>query len=215
MNRNGNIDRQYRGLQSKRAGEHFENMIEASCIWYREHGLACIDKTPEPTKQLSKPNYKGQFLACYEKAAQPDYQGTVEGGRSVVFEAKHTDDDRIKYDRLTKDQIDDLEMHSKLGAVAFVLVSFGLEGFFRIPWEVWRSMKGIYGRKYITRQEAERFRVPYTMGVIKMLEGICPDEKDAAFLTHGTCPDLCVVCGKYAGEGTQICPDCQAKGAKP
>lgn len=177
MNRNSNIDRRYRGMQSKRAGEHFENAIEASCIWYREHGLACIDKTPEPTKQLSKPNYKGQFLACYEKAAQPDYQGTLEGGRSVVFEAKHTDTDRIQYGRLTKDQIDDLEMHYKLGAVAFVLVSFGFEGYFRIPWEVWRDMKAIYGRKYITPKEAERYRVPYVGGVIKMLEYVHKSEE--------------------------------------
>ena len=177
MNQNANIDRRYRGLQSKRAGEHFENMIEASCIWHREHGLACIDKTPEPMKPLSKPNYKGQFLACYEKAAQPDYQGTLEGGRSIVFEAKHTDTDNIKYDRLTVDQIDDLEMHYKLGAVAFVLVSFGLEGFYRIPWEVWRDMKAIYGRKYITKQEAERYRVPYCCGVIRMLEYVYKPEE--------------------------------------
>lgn len=170
MNQNGNVDRQYRGLQSKRAGEHFENMIEASCIWYREHGLACIEKTPEPIKQLSKPLYDGRFLACYRKAAQPDYQGTLEGGHSVVFEAKHTDAEEIKYDRLTGEQIDDLEMHYKLGAVAFVLVSFGVDGYFRIPWAVWRDMKAIYGRKYITKQEAERYRVPFVDGVIKMLE---------------------------------------------
>ena len=177
MNRNSNIDRRYRGMQSKRAGEHFENLISASCIWYREHGIACIDKTPEPMKPLRPPNMSGQFLACYTKAAQPDYQGTLEGGRSVVFEAKHTDDDRIKYDRLTGDQIDDLDMHHKLGAVAFVLVSFGLEGYYRIPWEVWRDMKAIYGRKYITPKEAERYRVPYVGGVIKMLEYVHKSEE--------------------------------------
>lgn len=177
MNRNGNIDRRYRGLQSKRAGDNFEDAIEASCIWYRVRGLAAIEKTPEPTKQLSRPSIDGRFLACYTKAAQPDYQGTIEGGRSVVFEAKHTDTDRIKYDRLTKEQIDDLEMHYKLGAVAFVLVSFGFEGYFRIPWEVWRDMKAIYGRKYITPQEAERYRVPFDSGVIKMLEYVYKPEE--------------------------------------
>lgn len=177
MNQNGNIDRRYRGLQSKRAGDCFEDAIEASCIWYREHGLACIDKTPEPTKQLSRPTADGRFKACYTKSAQPDYQGTIEGGRSVVFEAKHTDTDRIQYGRLTKEQVDDLEMHYKLGAVAFVLVSFGFEGYFRIPWEVWRDMKAIYGRKYITPQEAERYRVPFVCGVIKMLEYVYKAEE--------------------------------------
>lgn len=215
MNRNENIDRRYRGLQSKRAGEHFENMIEASCIWYRAHGLACIDKTPEPTKQLSKPNYKGQFLACYTKAAQPDYQGTIGGGRSVVFEAKHTDADRITYDRLTGDQIDDLEMHHRLGAVAFVLVSFGLEGYYRIPWEVWRDMKAIYGRKYIRPEEAERYRVPFTLGVIKFLDNLLLNEKEEAHIRLGACDDNCVICGEYAGEGAHVCLKCQVRGEKP
>lgn len=163
-----------RGMQSKRAGEHFEDMISASLVWYEQHGEACIEKTPEPMKPLRPPNKQGQFLACYTKAGQPDFKGTIRGGRSVVFEAKHTDDDRIKYDRLTKEQIEKLDTHHNLGAVAFVLVSFGLEGFYRIPWKTWRDMKAIYGRKYITRQEAERFLVPYMAGVIKLLEDIVP-----------------------------------------
>lgn len=214
MNRNGNIDRRYRGLQSKRAGEHFEGMIEASCVWYREHGLACIDKTPEPMKPLRPPNAKGQFLACYTKAAQPDYQGTLQGGCSVVFEAKHTDADRITYDRLTGDQIDDLEMHHRLGAVAFVLVSFGLEGFYRIPWEVWRDMKTTFGRKYITQKEAEQYRVPFTLGAIKFLDNILPCEKRGR-VRSGASADTCVICGRYAGEGAHVCLECQLRGAKP
>ena len=164
-----------RGMQSKRAGDSFEDMISASLVWYEQHGEACIEKTPEPMKPLRPPNKQGQFLACYTKAAQPDFKGTIRGGRSVVFEAKHTDDDRIEYSRVTKEQAERLENHYHLGAVAFVLVSFGLEGFYRIPWKTWRDMKAIYGRKYITRQEAERFRVPYMAGVIKLLEDILPD----------------------------------------
>ena len=169
--------RSRRGRQSRIIGDHYENIIDASLQWYEDKGVACIEKTPEPMKPLGKPNRKGQFLACYTKAGQPDFKGTLTGGRSVVFEAKHTDTDRITYDRLTGDQIDDLEMHYKLGAVAFVLVSFGLEGFYRIPWAVWRDMKAIYGRKYITKQEAERFRVPYVCGVIRMLEYVHKPEE--------------------------------------
>ena len=163
-----------RGMQSKRAGDSFEDTIAASLVWYEQHGEACIEKTPEPMKPLSRPDKYGRFKACYTKAGQPDFKGTIRGGRSVVFEAKHTDDDRIKYDRLTKEQVEKLDTHHNLGAVAFVLVSFGLEGFYRIPWKTWRDMKAIYGRKYITRQEAERFRVPYMAGVIKLLEDIVP-----------------------------------------
>ena len=168
------VQRQLRGRQSKIAGEHFENIIEASLEWYKLKGVAEIEKTPEPMKPLSKPNKKGQFLACYTKAAQPDFKGTGPGGRSVVFEAKHTDSDRIEQRVVTDDQAKRLKRHHKLGAVAFVLVSFGLQNFYRVPWEVWRDMKDIYGRKYMKQAELEPYRVQYIAGVLKLLEGMEP-----------------------------------------
>lgn len=167
-----NVERQRKGLQSRIAGESFEGIIEASLEWYKIRGTAHIEKTPEPMKPLSKPNRKGQFLACYTKEAQPDFKGTLDGGRSVVFEAKHTDNDRIKQDRVTEQQGDALENHHRLGAVAFVLVSFGLQDFYRVPWTVWRDMKAVFGRKYIKPEEIEIFRVPYMAGVVKLLNGL-------------------------------------------
>ena len=167
-----NADRSLRGLQSRRAGEHFENMIAASLLWYEDKGVACIEKTPEPMKPLSKPNRQGQFLACYTKAGQPDFKGTLTGGRSVVFEAKHTDAEKIEFNRLTEEQIKKLQKHHELGAAAFVLVSFGLRDFYRIPWEVWRDMKEIYKRKHIKQPELEPYRVQYIAGVLKLLEGV-------------------------------------------
>lgn len=167
-----NIVRSQRGAQSRLAGEYFENIIAASLRWYEDRGLACVEKTPEPMKPLRAPNRQGQFLACYVKAGQPDFKGTLTGGRSVVFEAKHTDDDRIKYSRLTDEQVEKLNTHHNLGAAAFVLVSFGLQDFYRVPWEVWRDMKAIYGRKYLKPEELERYRVKYIAGVLKLLEGI-------------------------------------------
>ena len=166
------LARSIRGLQSKRAGEHFENMIEASLKWYEAKGAATITKTPEPMRPLRPPNSKGQFLACYVKAAQPDFQGTMRGGRSVVFEAKHTEGDKIEYSRLTDEQIEKLSTHHALGAAAFVAVGLGFEDFYRVPWEVWRDMKDIYGRKHMKRDDLEPYRVQYIAGVLKLLEGI-------------------------------------------
>lgn len=170
-----NIQRSQRGRQSRIMGDHFENLIAASLHWYEDKGVACIEKTPEPMKPLRAPNRQGQFLACYVKAGQPDFKGTLTGGRSVVFEAKHTDGDRIEYNRLTDEQVEKLSTHHKLGAAAFVLVSFGLQDFYRIPWEVWRDMKAIYGRKHIKQPELEPYRVQYIAGVLKLLEGIALD----------------------------------------
>lgn len=165
-------ERAMRGRRSRAAGEHFENLISSSLAWYESMGVAFIEKTPEPMRPLRKPNRQGQFLACYTKQGQPDFKGTLTGGRSVVFEAKHTDSDRITYDRLTEEQVEALARHHKLGAATFVLVSFGLQDFYRIPWETFRDMKEIYGRKYIRQDELESCRVDFISGVVKMLEGI-------------------------------------------
>lgn len=165
-----NVQRSQRGLSSKRAGEMFENIIGASLLWYENKGVACIEKTPEPMKPLRPPNRQGQFLACYTKAGQPDFKGTLDGGRSVVFEAKHTDSEKIEYGRLTGEQIAKLSKHYELGADVFILVSIGLQDFYKVPWHVWRDMKEIYGRKHIKHPELEPFRVRYISGVLKLLE---------------------------------------------
>ena len=83
-----------------------------------------------------------------------------------------TDDARIEQRRLTQEQQDDLEAHHKLGAVAFVLVSFSLCDFYRIPWPVWRDMAETYGRKYVKQVELAPYEVPATAGYIKFLHGI-------------------------------------------
>ena len=53
------VQHSQKGLQSKRAGEHFENMITASLNWYCDKGVAFVEKTPEPMKPLRKPDRQG------------------------------------------------------------------------------------------------------------------------------------------------------------
>ncbi|MGN1249748.1 MAG: Holliday junction resolvase RecU [Candidatus Spyradocola sp.] len=163
---------QLTGKRSKAAGEHFEHMIDAACSTYLDRGIAKIQKTPEPMKPIGPKDKLGRFLACYTRQAQPDYGGTLRGGQSICFEAKHTDNDSIKQSRVTKEQGDDLEAHHKLGAITFVLVSFGLCDFYRIPWPVWRDMAGIYGRKYVRQDDLAKYKVPAAAGSIRLLEGI-------------------------------------------
>lgn len=168
---------QITGKQARAAGNYFENMISASCEYYRDRGIAKIEKTPEPMKPLGAKNRKGQFLACYTKQAQPDYGGTLKGGQSIYFEAKHTDDDRIEQRRLTQEQQDDLEAHHRLGAMTFVLVSFSLCDFYRVPWPVWRDMAETFGRKYVKQVELAPYEVPATAGYIKFLHEIKPEQR--------------------------------------
>ena len=90
----------------------------------------------------------------------------------MVFEAKHTDSDRIDYNRLTPEQLSSLAEHDRLGAAAFILVSVELQDFYRVPWGVWRDMRKLYGHKHMNKAELEPFRVQYIAGVLKLLEGI-------------------------------------------
>ena len=62
------------GLHNKEAGEQFEKLIIAACDFYRDNGIAEIDKTPEPMKALY-PIDNGKFVACFTKRAQPDFKG--------------------------------------------------------------------------------------------------------------------------------------------
>lgn len=157
------------GRRSRAAGEMWEEMIEAACRHYRLAGTAEITKTPEPMKPLGRPNSRGQFTACYTKQAQPDYKGTLKGGQAVVFEAKHTDGDRLQQSVVSEEQEKQLDRHAALGAECFVLVSFGFQQFFKIPWEVFRDMKARYGRKYIKPEDVQEYKVRYLGGILRFL----------------------------------------------
>ena len=157
------------GRRSRAAGELLEEMIEAACKHYRLTGEAEITKTPEPMKPLGRPNSRGQFMACYTKQAQPDYKGTLKGGQAIVFEAKHTDADRLQQSVVSEEQEKQLDRHMALGAECFVIVSFGFQQFFKIPWKVFREMKARYGRKYIRPEDVREYKVRYAGGILQFL----------------------------------------------
>ena len=164
------------GKRSKRAGQLFENIVDASCRFYEELGIAKIEKTPEPMKVLSRMDKQGTFKACFTKAAQPDYKGTLKGGRAIIFEAKHTDQESITYTRLTEAQLKAMEEYHAMGAECFILASFSFCDFYRIPWEEWRDMPLLYGRKYIKRCELERFKIKENGNILYFLDGLrCGD----------------------------------------
>ena len=157
------------GARNRVAGKSFEAVIEAACEHYRAQGLADIAKMPEPVRQLGGKDGNGHFLACYEKRAQPDFKGTLSGGKSIVFEAKYTSTEKMARDVVLTQQEEALDSHAAMGAVCFVLVAFGVGDVYRVPWSVWSKMKEVYGRKYIKREDVERWRVPYRGGVLDFL----------------------------------------------
>lgn len=155
------------GMKAHRNGSAFEGLIDGACKRYEMEGAAFIQKTPEPMKPI-KPLKAGQFVACYTKTAQPDYSGTLRGGRAVVFEAKHSANDRIEQKRVTLEQTIALNQHQALGAVCFVLVSFSFERFYRVPWEVWRSMREHFGKVSANEKDL----APYRINITRFLDGL-------------------------------------------
>lgn len=152
-----NIKAKIGGNKARTNGQQFEQLIDWECQKYESCGAAKIEKTPEPMKPLRPPNPKGHFLACYTKQAQPDYKGTIRGGKAVIFEAKHTDATRIEQSRVTPEQLEALLDHERLGAECFILVSFGFKRFYRIPVQHWAQMKAIYKKISVNEKDLAPF----------------------------------------------------------
>ena len=158
------FQRRYRSLQNNGFGKNFEKVISEACKYYRANGIAEITKIDEPFRviQLYKGGkFKGQFTAN----ANPDFEGTLKGGRSICFEAKYTTTDRLKQDVVSKKQWEVLDLKHKLGG--FVGVCGGIQNkYYFIPWEVWINMKSLYGRKYVKQEDIGEYEVPYRHGIM-------------------------------------------------
>lgn len=153
-----NTEAQKRGRRSRAKGKSFEEMLDRTFAYYAKTGYAQIDKTPEPMKVLRSIG-QGRFLACYTKAAQPDYKGLIKGGRAVMFEAKYTEHDRILQDAVNEDQSAYMLAAECLGARCYILCGFATGNVYRIPFGVWNNMRRIFGHKYVTEAEIQQYQV--------------------------------------------------------
>lgn len=161
-----------KSVQSKmknEQGKMFEKLILAGCDYYKRKGTAIIEKTPEPFS-VKRKMQGGQFVGQFHKnqKAQPDFQGTLTGGRSIIFEAKSTLEDKIKQSVVSDAQFNYLKLHEELGACAGVCVQVRKTYAF-IPFSIWKDMKELYGRKYMTENEIKKFEVN-TFGYIAFLD---------------------------------------------
>lgn len=147
-----------KGKKNRAEGKAFEEILDHTFAYYSAKGYALIDKTPEPFKIIKRLE-QTRFIGCFVKRAQPDYKGTIKGGRTVIFEAKYTGTDRMTQDRVSDDQADYMDRATQLGARCFVLAGFKNGGVYRIPWIIWRCMKEKFGRKYITEKDIQEYRV--------------------------------------------------------
>ena len=167
-----NVKKQLVGKKINSLGKNFEFQIENICRIYEEKKLAKIEKTPEPVKVLQHID-NGHFDAIFTKAAQPDFKGTLKGGRTVVFDAKFTEADKITYQALSDYQRENLLQYDELGAIAFILVGFADGSMYKVDIKTWSNMKEIFGRKNIKKEELEQMNpknIKSKKGVYDFLE---------------------------------------------
>lgn len=158
------------GMVNRAQGKLFEERIDAALAYYDRLGVASVEKTPEPMRPLKRLS-EGRFVAVFEKPAQPDYKGTLQGGRAVVFEAKHTTTGQMEQSRVTDAQANRLDHHMQLGALCFIVAGFGPDDVYRVPWRIWRDMKAAFGRKYVSPKDLEEYRVKLgPTGVLLLLD---------------------------------------------
>jgi len=166
------VKNQIRGAKNRAQGNFFENYIDAGCTYYSINNIAEIEKTPEPMKVI-KSLGGGKFVAVFTKKAQPDYKGIASNGKGIMFDAKHTEADRIEKKALSKEQEEKLLKYAEMNGMAFVLVSIKFERVFRIPISVWKNMKEIFGHQYMTPEEMKKYEVHFNpLGALDFLEGL-------------------------------------------
>lgn len=163
-----NPRRQLLGMQARAKGKLFEARLDKSFDYYRETGFADIEKTPEPMRVLRRLE-RGQFIACFEKKAQPDYKGLIKGGREILMEAKYTDAEKLQQERVGELQAEYMNRHQELGARCFVVCGFSSGKVYKVPWDIWQTMQSRFGRKYVTEADIKRYEVQHSWNDVLLL----------------------------------------------
>lgn len=159
------------GKRAKNNGKMFEQLIESACKVYRNQGRANINKTPEPLKPIGVLR-GGQFRAVYDKRGQPDFLGTLAGGKSIMIEAKHTSSTNLRFDSVLRHQARQLALTDILGGIAGILVSFSMERFYYIPYKVWETLENNLGKKSFNEKDVASYAVNTKNGFIDFLQGV-------------------------------------------
>lgn len=145
------------GRKAKKNGQYFENFLDKVFNTCSQLGYCNIEKTPEPFRFI-KPYSTNLFVGCYIKSAQPDYKGTLKGGRSIVLEAKSVSTGKISLSALTENEMAELVKHKELGACTGVIVYDSAEGnIYLLPIVMFERMQDLFNRKHIKLKEVEKF----------------------------------------------------------
>lgn len=151
-------DRSFKSLLNNQQGKFFEDMINGACKFYNENKIAKIEKISEPFRVLKKKG-EGKFEGRFIANADPDFQGTLKDGYSIVFECKYTSTDIFKLSVISDNQKKSLDEHLQLGAFVYLAISIK-DRYFFVPWGFFRNDK-----KSFRADDLKFFEVFYRPGI--------------------------------------------------
>ncbi len=162
-----------RGLR----GSSLEELINFTNDFYRQKGLALLQKIPTPITPIQVDNQKRIIkLAYFDKQSTVDYMGVVQG-IPICFDAKETSLKSLPIQNIHPHQIQFMADFQKQKGISFLLVHFSTtDDFYFLPFETllyyWeQSQKG--GRKSIPYNAFQKqYRIQQKGGILQYLEAI-------------------------------------------
>lgn len=148
--------RKYSASHANR-GRTLEDFLEFANNQYRNLGQALITK--QHTKFIPIRNSKGRVATVkVEEKATVDYMGRYKN-IPIALEAKHTKGKRMSFSQVQDHQAAYLDDWTKEeGAIALVLISYGLTKFYAIPWPFWKAARDAWENKK-EKTKAEKITV--------------------------------------------------------
>ena len=109
-----------RGLR----GSVLEELINMTNLFYREKGLALIQKIPTPITPINIDKESRHItLAYFDQKSTVDYIGAVQG-IPVCFDAKECGSDNFSLQNIHTHQYKFMEDFEKQGGISFILIYF-------------------------------------------------------------------------------------------
>ena len=164
-------------------GQGLENFMKFANERYKQKGEAFIHKNA--TEFIPIRNGMGRIVNVkVEEKATVDFLGRYKH-YPVAIEAKNSNEGSIRWDAVQPNQADDMEDFCREpGTIGLVVVSFNLERFFAIPWEVWSQAYEIRVRKNDRKTDVTITTEGRTWVVPKKYS-VKPEELDPAWEVDG------------------------------
>ena len=150
-----------RDFRMANKGQTLEQFIRFANDRYRQTGDAVVTKIP--TEFLPIRNAYGQVVSCkVEEKSSVDFIGRV-GSVPLAAEAKETNQDSIRFDRVEDHQAAFLDAYGGQGeAVCLVVIAYSLTSFYSIPWAFWKAGRDAWKEaQQLGKRKAERITVTH------------------------------------------------------